>query len=130
MNSIELMSSMSTRSGTLRPRIAVASLVTYCASRTGVSSTVSRSWDALNFFTRSVRPVCVAARHHTCTVPVASCPNPAAWTSGSGRTELQPGTAPAAVAAAASAEELPPGEHDQALGSQTRMAPISRLAQA
>src|SRR4051794_41036033 len=94
-NSRELMSSMSTRSGTFRPRMAVASLVTYCASGTGTRSTVSRSWEALNVSTSVVSPFWVAARHHTSTRPVADVPKPAAPVSGSGSTELQAGSAAA-----------------------------------
>src|SRR3954452_4547122 len=84
MNSMELMSSMSTRSGTSRPRIAVASLVTYWPSSTGVRSTRMRSWLLWNRSTATCTPVRVAERHHTRTVPFAFSPNPARVTSGSG----------------------------------------------
>src|SRR3954465_6975067 len=72
MNSIELMSSMSTMSGTRRPRIAVASLVTYWASGTGVRSILMRSCALWNRSTTTWTPATVAARHHMVTVPAGS----------------------------------------------------------
>src|SRR4051812_3401305 len=103
MNSIELMSSRSTRSGTFPLRIAVASFVVYWASGTGVRSMCSRSWLLWKRSTTTCTPPAVAARHHIVTVPPAVCPNPAECTSGSGRIPVpQAGRAAARPATAES----------------------------
>src|SRR3954452_20628659 len=99
MNSIELMSSMSTMSGTSPLRMAVASLVTYWPSGTGVRLIRNRFWVAWNRSTTTFTPAAVAPRHHIVTVPVASVPKAAAVTSGSGRTpEPQAGSVAASPA--------------------------------
>src|SRR4051812_16005287 len=85
MNSIELMSSMSTMSGTSPLRIAVASFVTYWPSGTGVRLMRNRFWLAWNLSTTTLTPAAVAPRHHIVTVPVAFVPKAATVTSGSGR---------------------------------------------
>src|SRR3954453_1661021 len=85
MNSIELMSSMSTMSGTSPLRMAVASFVTYWPSGTGVRLIRNRFWVAWKRSTTTLTPAAVAPRHHIVTVPVEFVPKAAAVTSGSGR---------------------------------------------
>src|SRR5690606_39406209 len=63
------MSSMSTRSGGLLPRIAVASFVTYWLLGIGVSRTRIRSCAAWNASTIAWLPSSVTARHQTSIVP-------------------------------------------------------------
>src|SRR4051812_1525301 len=147
MNSIELMSSMSTMSGTSPLRIAVASFVTYWASGTGVRLIRNRFWVAWNLSTTTLTPVAVAPRHHIVTVPVAFVPKAATVTSGSGKMpEPQAGSVAASPARPDtwrnvrrfSAMSPPRGwlfrvvencGNQVVRGSQTRIGPIARLAQ-
>src|SRR4051794_33431925 len=140
MNSIELMSSISTMSGTSPLRMAVASFVTYWPSGTGVRLIRTRFWVAWNRSTTTLTPAAVAPRHHIVTVPVAFVPKAAAVTSGSGRIpEPQAGSVAASPARPDtwrnvrrfSAMSPPRGGvvESQDRGSQTRIGPIPRLAQ-